>query len=101
MAYRVGYQCIASKEMADDLVMSGVSPILMQDGTIKRPQKVDGGWVYNGNRVTFDYPDCSPVQQFTDGFVTGSQFLGVLLIIITFRLIYRMIYNVGGGFDAD
>lgn len=41
MGYRVGLQCFDSKEIAHDFVLSAVSPVLLPDGSLARPEKKD------------------------------------------------------------
>lgn len=99
MAFRVGIQCVATSEMAHDIVLSALPPVLLADGTMVRPKKIENTWYYQDSPVNFDFPECSYASQIKDGFMVGSSFVSVLFVVIAFRVFYQMIYAIGGNSD--
>ncbi|WII93505.1 hypothetical protein QEO94_01245 [Kingella negevensis] len=87
MGYRVGYQCVETQLMADDLILSKQSPILTQDGQLLRPVRVNDGWYYQNQKVKLSYPTCDPMQQFQSGALIGGAILLVIVTAYGFKLV--------------
>lgn len=94
MGYRVGVQCVESELMADDLVLSAVSPVLQQDGTVLRPERLKDGWYMQGQKIKMSYPQCSPVQQLQDGAAIGAALVGLIAVAVGFRWVIGMLKDL-------
>lgn len=95
MGYRIGYQCLPSKEAATDFVMSSVSPVLTSDGRILIPQKIGSKWFFDGQEILLSFPECSLIEQMQSGALIGASFLTLFVIMSSFRLVYKFISGKG------
>ncbi|SAY50689.1 major capsid protein [Neisseria weaveri] len=94
MGYRVGFQCVGSELIADDLVLSTVSPVLQPDGTILRPERLNDGWYLKGQKIKMSYPHCSPVEQIKDGASIGAALIGLIVVAVGFRWVIGMLKDL-------
>ena len=94
MGYRVGYQCVETQQMADDLILSTQSPFLTADGQVLRPVRTTDGWYYQNQKIQLSYPTCEPTQQMYEGAKIGGYFLLLIVTIYGIRLIAGMIKDI-------
>ncbi|MDO4694177.1 MAG: hypothetical protein Q4A62_06070 [Eikenella sp.] len=95
MGYRIGYQCFASQEAAYDFLLSQQPPVITADGQLIRPVKHGQNWQLNGQQIVLSLPECSPTEQIAHGALVGSSVLMVAAVVLLFRSIYRLIYDMG------
>lgn len=91
MGYRVGQQCIESKEAAFDYLLSAVSPVITPDGAILKPEKIGNSWFLNGNEIALSLPECSFVGQIQDGALFAAPFLMLFAIMFSFKIVAALI----------
>lgn len=96
MGYRVGHQCFMTSEQAHDYILSQQLPVITADGKIIRPIKYNQDWYLQGQKVDLSLPRCDVVEQMTLGAFVGLIFMLVILLVFTFKTIYKMIYMMGG-----
>ncbi|WP_146135134.1 hypothetical protein [Neisseria iguanae] len=88
-----------SSEAAHDYVLSQTQPLILQDGTYIRPEKIGQSWFLNGKKVVLSFPQCSFKEQFQEGAVIGAAVLMVWMLMFGFKALKTMIFYGGGKDD--
>lgn len=96
MGYRVGWQCFANRESADDYILSQQQPVIGADGSIIRPIKQGQHWYLQGKPVVLSYPKCNIAEQMSLGAMVGAGFVAIFAFVALFKTVYGMIYSIGG-----
>lgn len=96
--YRVGYQCL-SEHQANDLILSQMPPFYLRDGSLSRPELIEGQWRYMGQPVKLDFPECKPSDQIYQGAYIALLLVLVLVVSFGFKQVYRLIFSMGGSDD--
>lgn len=95
MGYRVGFQCFENIEVANDFVLSQIAPVITAEGKLIYPQKVGKEWFLNGEKIVLSFPECSVVEQFSNGVKLASPLLTIFVLIFCFRLVAKFISGMG------
>lgn len=90
MGYRVGNQCYESKELATNFILSQSLPSFSPDGVI-RPEFRGDKWYLNNQIVSLSFPECSPTDDFQDGFLIGVSVFVLFIISFGLRLVARLL----------
>lgn len=51
-------------------------------------------------KVDLSFPECSNLHQLYNGMSVGAAFVSLFVLIMGFRVFYRMIYKIGGQNDS-
>lgn len=95
MGYRVGLQCIESKEIANDFVVSQVVPVLTPDGRFLSPEKIGSKWFFQGEEILLSLPECSVSEQIYSGLSVGGAFLTAFALMFCFKMVLKFINGLG------
>lgn len=95
MGYRVGLQCIDSKEIAYDFVVSQVVPVLTPDGRFLAPEKIGSKWFFQGQEVLISLPECSVIEQIYSGASIAGSFVTIFALMACFKLVFKFINGLG------
>lgn len=93
MAYRVGFQCFQTKEAATDYQMSLVVPIILSDGTIVYPKKVNDTWQYQGQVINLSFGECDPKQDFYDGLMIAGAFVSLFAFAFIIKFTIKFVWQ--------
>lgn len=100
MAYRVGYQCVATQLQADDLILSALPPAINEQGQIVRPIRKTDGWYLNNVKLQLSHPQCDVSEQITNGAQISAFFVVLIVVAFGIRQIIKFISSlssVGSG----
>lgn len=86
MGYQVGNTCYTTKELAENVYFSQVSPIITLDG-VKQVSYTNGKWHYGSQQLTANLPTCDPAQNVKDGAELGWLVFGIMAVLYTFHII--------------
>lgn len=95
MGYRVGWQCFATQELADDYILSQQQPTIGADGSIIRPVKQGSQWILQGKPVVLSHPHCEIGQQLQYGAAAGFGIVMLFALVAVFQAAYRLAHGIG------
>lgn len=90
MGYLVNGQCYEDKINADDAFFGGSKPIITADGKPMMFQRLNDGWYLNSEKVKASFPQCSPEQNFQDGFTAGMPILAAVSVLVIIGRVAKM-----------
>lgn len=96
MGYRVGNQCYESQHQATNVILSQSLPSFTPDGII-RPEPRGKEWYLNNQQVVLSFPECSPVEDFQDGFTLSMSVYLLFVFAFGIRVIIHLIREAYSG----
>lgn len=114
MGYQVGNHCYATKEQAENAYFSLVAPVVQpatattstatvgryppsmlnpqtSQAKLLKPEFQNGRWVFNGQTVQANLPQCDPVKNFKDGQEVGWIVFAVIAAMYVFVLVKKQL----------
>lgn len=91
MGFQVGNTCYEDRATAENVYFSSVVPVITADSSLKQLRYEGGNWKY-GNHVVHAYlPECSPEQNFEDGFLTVAELLPTAVMLFVSGMIISIL----------
>lgn len=87
MGYQVGVVCYAEMKEAENVYFSQVSPSILPNGRLIKPEYLGNQWKMNGEVLIAHLPECDPAQNMRAGMELGWLFFGVMASVFVFRII--------------
>ena len=87
MGYQVGLVCYTERKDAENVYFSQVSPSILPDGKLVKPEYIGNQWQLNGQILTANLPECDPAKSMKDGAELGWLVVGIMASLFVFRLI--------------
>lgn len=94
MGYRVGYQCFANHEQAQDYLLSQQLPVITEQGQLIRPVKQGNDWYLNGQKVYLSFPECEISEQIVFGAMLFAPFITLALLVFCINEIKKLVRSI-------
>lgn len=112
MGYQVGNHCYATKEQAENAYFSLVAPVVQpatattstatvgryppsmlnqsSQAKLLKPEYQNGRWVFNGQTIQANLPQCEPTENFKQGQELGWLLFAVIAAMYVFVLVKKL-----------
>lgn len=90
MGYQVGTTCYLTKELAENVYFSQVSPQITQDG-VKQVVKHGNSWYYGSQKLEINLSICEPAKNIEHGFEIGLYLVLTAIILLNFKTIINLL----------
>jgi hypothetical protein len=92
MGVQVGNICFKNQQEADNYVYSQAVPHFTAQGVISPVYNKNAkSWIYQGETIHANLPECSQVENFIEGQLIGWIFVLLIVSAYKFKVILRML----------
>lgn len=91
MGYQVGRICHETAEQATNEVMTQVIPEIDKDGVLRHPVFNGQTWIYNGQTVKLQFPQCDNMEYYKFGQTVGTEIMFAMVAMFAVVVIVKLI----------
>ena len=90
MGYQVSNTCYPTREAAENVYFSSVSPVITDNG-VKQMNYTENGWYYGSQKLQAQFPECDPAQNYQAGYELMIALLPTAVVLFAAKLIIQLL----------